>query len=315
MGTSNWRWGAALNVKWLNNGRLNLRNEDVNGLFVIDSTVITNIASSTVAWTEGDFLMTSTNANQPSLIDNQGTFDVQTGNDLRDDPNALSAGIVNESSGIFQKSAGTSTTIEVAFTTSGYVNLSGWSIAFQKGVTQTGGGTSLNNGTLTAPTYSLSGGTLSLGDDGQGALNVAGGLFISAGATFGGFGTVTGNVNNSGTIDFALGGPAPGVLNITGNFLQFSTGTLRMRLQAVQNQQYDQLDIVGNANLAGNLQVSALPGFTAVAGNWFYIIQVANGGKVDGDFNSPYGLPPLGAGLSWGTIYGNGGIQLTVNKP
>ena len=100
-----------------------------------------------------------------------------------------------------------------------------------------------------------------------GTVNIAGGqtLTISGGGTFdnavGGTLQGTGTFNVSATTFSNAGdvnpGTSPGILSITGNFPQISTGVLNMEIGGlIAGTDFDQLDINGAATLDGTLNVS-----------------------------------------------------------
>ncbi|WBY00162.1 filamentous hemagglutinin N-terminal domain-containing protein [Ramlibacter tataouinensis] len=90
-------------------------------------------------------------------------------------------------------------------------------------------------------------------------------LLNNAGATLKGSGMVAGDVVNAGTV--AVGGAgAIGTLLVAGNYTQQSTGVLQMDIAAnspyLPGVTYDQLVVLGNATLGGQLQVAAVPAVT-----------------------------------------------------
>ncbi len=135
------------------------------------------------------------------------------------------------------------------------------------------GGTLLNNGTLTVN------GNASAGDLFQvGTLAQAGGLLQ-------GFGTIKGNVSvTGGTVH---PGNSPGVLTITGNYTQ-SAGTLSIEIANVSS--YSQLVVMGQAKLAGYLNVSLLSDAHIYNGETFDIVKTSLGlsGTLLPAVNAPY---------------------------
>jgi hypothetical protein len=321
-GTSNWRDGWVRSILQIKNyGQLNLVCENSNGPFTIDSSILTNFSAGTITWTGGGFLMqTQANMQRKSLIDNFGSFTFQTAGVISDGDAQLfqtSQGINNETTGTIQKVGGNQNQIDVTFQTAGTVYLNGRDFSFKLSVLQTGGLVVIGNGELlTENNYYLEGGTLLLSNTGQAVLILGGlggdnSLSIGPGGTLGGFGFVGGSVTNDGTIDFSLGGAAPGALRIMSDFTQSASGTLKMRVLSAQNQQYDRLIIgtrAGAAYLAGTLQVSALPGFNPTNGDLFPIITYP---AVIGNFNTPYQLPSW---LNWSWVLDVNGLTLKVKQ-
>ena len=123
----------------------------------------------------------------------------------------------------------------------------------------------------------------------NGALNAVN-LNINGG-TFGGSGTVSGNVNNSGNVG---PGNSPGILGITGHFTQTSTSVLAIEIGGlIAGSEYDQVQIGGLATLGGILDVSLINGFLPTVGDQFEILQY---NSIFDDFDTFLGLN-LGGGL------------------
>ena len=152
-----------------------------------------------------------------------------------------------------------------------------------------------------------------------GTVNIAGGqtLTISGGGTFdnavGGTLQGTGTFNVSATTFSNAGdvnpGTSPGILSITGNFPQISTGVLNMEIGGlIAGTDFDQLDINGAATLDGTLNVSLISGFSPSLGDSFQIVKYTSG---SGTF-STLNLPSVGVGLNWAVAYGTGDVTLTV---
>ena len=92
-----------------------------------------------------------------------------------------------------------------------------------------------------------------------------------------------------------LYGWAVGALSITGDYTQFATGTLNLRVRAAANLDYDRVYVTGTASLAGTLRLTPLGGFAPAQGDAFEILTYAN---VGGDFET-YDLPMLNAPRTW----------------
>ena len=99
-------------------------------------------------------------------------------------------------------------------------------------------------------------------------LTVSGGAENTAGSNLQGAGTL----NVSGTTFTNRGdvnpGTSPGILSITGDYVQDSTGALNIEIGGlVAGTDFDQLDISGTATLAGTLNVSLISSFNPSDGN------------------------------------------------
>ncbi len=173
----------------------------------------------------------------------------------------------------------------------------------------------LSGGTFSAPSIDLSSaGSVNFTG---GIVNLTGGtltdsaLSIPKTSTLEGTGTLTGNLSNSGTVS---PGDAPGILKISGNYSQDSGGVLDIGIGGTTlGTQYDQLDIVGSATLAGSLDLTLLNSFTPAIGNHFDIMSFAS---ETGSF-SDISLPVLPAGRFWDTsqLYSSGIISVVVPEP
>jgi hypothetical protein len=178
--------------------------------------------------------------------------------------------------------------------------------------TQTGGSNTVS-GTMEIGTkgrYSISGGVLSVVEEllNKGEFFNNGG-YVSANVRnegiISGSGTFTGNVTNVGTVS---PGSSPGTLTITGNYTQDVLGKLLMELAGyAQGTEYDFLNIMGNATLAGTLDVDLLGGFIPLAGSSFHLLHA--GGLISGTFSNlelPYG------DKYWSIIYSDHDIYLKM---
>jgi filamentous hemagglutinin family protein len=181
------------------------------------------------------------------------------------------------------------------------------------------GGLSANNYSFSGGTHTLAAGTYNLGGTttvassatvtASGAtINAAGGtmnvsgtfsalggsvtvgtLNVLAGGALTGAGTIIGTVNNSaGTVS---PGASPGILTITGNYVQGASGTLAMQIGGlIAGSEYDQLVVGGTTSLAGTLTVSLIGSFVPPPGSTYTLIQ--GSGPLSGAFttvNQPAG--------------------------
>lgn len=101
---------------------------------------------------------------------------------------------------------------------------------------------------------------------------------VTAGATLGGSGTITGNLVNHGTVSPGI---SPGTITVSGNYTQSATGKLVIELASATS--FDQLVISGTATLAGGLQVDVIGGYVPV-GQSFPVLTAAGG--VTGTFGT-----------------------------
>ncbi|MBL9122452.1 MAG: autotransporter-associated beta strand repeat-containing protein, partial [Planctomycetaceae bacterium] len=144
----------------------------------------------------------------------------------------------------------------------------------------TGDGNVVKNGTgvlYLQGTHTYSGdtqvhaGTFAL--NGSVAENVA----VDAGAVFAGNATVNGDVNLNGTIS---PGNSIGTVNIGGNLNMASTSTLDIEIDPAGN--HDTINVTGQANLNGLVNVQALPG-SYTTGTTYTFLNAAGG--VNGTFS------------------------------
>ncbi len=152
-------------------------------------------------------------------------------------------------------------------------------------VTVTGSGTSLT----VAGELHLAGAPGWYGDDRAGTLIVEDGATVSIGELLqvnpggtisGDGGTIIGSVLNFGTVS---PGSSAGILTIEGDFTQTSDGQLVIEIGGlVPGSGYDQLAIIGSANLAGTLSVQLTNDFVLGEGMQFNIITLD--GELHGTF-------------------------------
>jgi fibronectin-binding autotransporter adhesin len=155
-------------------------------------------------------------------------------------------------------------------------------------------------GTGSAPGRLIMDGTATLG---------AGGLTINSDGILTGSGLIMGGVTNSGHISQ---GPLTGILHIAGPFTQTAGGALDIRIGGLApGSGYDQLSTIG-AIVAGQLNVTLLPGFTPPLGSTYTIVQAE---QMSGSFTT-VALPTIESGLSFNVIYSFNSVTLvTVPAP
>ena len=167
------------------------------------------------------------------------------------------------------------------------MNQSGGSLTIASGgslsaasLTQTGG-TTLVNGTLTAPTngVTVNGGTLA------------------------GTGTIAASVSNaSGTVVASADGASPGTLAVNGSYTQASGATLDEFIGGASAGQFSVINLTGGSlSLAGTLAVSTVNGFALAGGQSFDIINFP-AGSLSGTFGK----------LAYGGVVGSGTSPLDI---
>ena len=148
------------------------------------------------------------------------------------------------------------------------------------------------------------GGTITVRNQGQ--LSAGGLLTVNSLGLLNGDGSVVGAVKNDGVVS---PGNSPGILTISGSYLQSSTGILQIELSGLAaGTQYDRLVVTSDANLGGTLQISLINGFQPTAGDKFDLLDW---GTRSNAFSTVQ-LPTLASGLSWNTasLYVDGSISV-----
>lgn len=145
----------------------------------------------------------------------------------------------------------------------GTLDTNGFNTIVSQGITGAGGLTKTGAGTLTlSGSDSYSGGTV---------LNA--GILVVNNAQALGFGDVT---VNSGVLE---GDPQP--INVKGDYTQNAAGTLLLQVAGAGSGHYDFLNVSGNANLGGTLQLTNL-GYAPKAGD--QLTLVTTGGSITSRF-------------------------------
>jgi len=152
-------------------------------------------------------------------------------------------------------------------------------------------GTSALSGLTTLP----SGRTLTL--TGQ---NLTTGNPLTVNGTLAGDGTINGSVINNGTVS---PGHSPGTLTVNGNYTQGSSGALNIKVQGATSGTYDVLDVLGNVNLGGtlNLLPSAAYAAAAVPGDTQAFLPYS--GTRSGTFATTTVSPVLAGGKPFTAVY------------
>jgi autotransporter-associated beta strand protein len=90
--------------------------------------------------------------------------------------------------------------------------------------------------------------------------------------TLSGTGTINGNVANNGRVSPGSAG-SPGMLTVTGNYTQAQYAALMIQLAGANTGEFSVLNILGTANLSGQLKPLLLNGFLPTIGESFTFLQ------------------------------------------
>jgi fibronectin-binding autotransporter adhesin len=152
------------------------------------------------------------------------------------------------------------------------------------GNTLINGGSLLVNGSLTSPN-----------------------VFVNPGALLGGSGVLLGQVFNSGLVS---PGNSPGKLTIKGHYTQASAGTLRIEVAGRQPGQFDVLEIGGQAQLDGTLQIVRTNNAQLKRGDRLEILTAEQG--VSGEFSQVINPFPSRTILQPAVVYEDDAVILTT---
>lgn len=124
---------------------------------------------------------------------------------------------------------------------------------------------------------------------------IAGNVTVNPNGLLGGYGQISGNVNNRGTI---APGASHGTLTILGNYTQSGSGTYVADIHGAES---DLLDVSGSVSLAGTLQlhVDTLAGF--VPGQTYTLISSGEG--ISGNFGNIEGTDQLNQHFLTADVY------------
>jgi autotransporter-associated beta strand protein len=134
--------------------------------------------------------------------------------------------------------------------------------------------------------------------------------FINHKGTLAGGGTVNRNVTNYGgavTPGDPLG--VPGVLTVSSNYMQTSSGTLAIQIGGADLGQASVLNVLGNANLNGSLDPELVNGFVPDVGQSFTILGYAS---VTGSFSHIQNQVFDNGRKRWALVYQPTGAALVV---
>jgi hypothetical protein len=175
--------------------------------------------------------------------------------------------------GTFQKSAGAGTaTLDLNVANSGTIASLSGTLDFTLTYVQTLGSTLVDAGA-----------------------NLTSSILLINGGSFGGDGTVNGNVTCAATLVL---GQSPGDLTIVGDVTLQSSATVQVEIEGLAaGTEYDQLNVSGQVILAGTLNVDT-SGFTTSGGQSFSLITSSGG--ISGAFTTIQDNPPGGQDYQYG---------------
>ncbi len=253
-----------------NNGAVLIGGSSGNADLYVDASTVTLSGAGTVSLNNADsYLEGSSSSNtlvNTSTIQGQGyIYGMNLNNQGTVNAN-VSGGTLSissaqtKNSGTFQVNEGSTLQVSDSFTTTGTVNIGAVSdrsgslfqVLGSNDYVQTSGTTSLWSAHSTLAVAA-----------GQ-SVNIEGGLLQ-------GFGTVQGNLINSGTVH---PGDGPGILTVTGNYTQNASGILDIAIGGrTPGSGYSVLSVTGSALLlSGMLDVSLVNGFSPTTDDIFVIL-------------------------------------------
>lgn len=116
--------------------------------------------------------------------------------------------------------------------------------------------------------------------------HLAGIINFAGGSVYGNNGTISGSVTSNAAINFGDNPMTVGQLTFAGNFTQGANGSLTFDIASAN--QYDHMDITGQAHLNGTMNIDLLRGYVPQVGNMFQIMTFAG---ESGTFSNVVGLP------------------------
>ncbi|AFY39930.1 RHS repeat-associated core domain protein [[Leptolyngbya] sp. PCC 7376] len=196
---------------------------------------------------------------------------------------------VINNAGTLRKSAGNGTaTIEAQVNNIGGVDVQSGTLSLLGGFTQSAGITRLAGGSLSASS----------------PLDIQGGSLE-------GFGLLNASISSSGEINPGVG---IGTLNLVGNYTQSATGTINFEIGGREVTAVDRLNIDGNANFDGTLNISFIDGFNPLLGETF---TVATFDSFTGDFANITVEGLIGDAVDYEieTLFENNQLILSITDP
>ena len=177
---------------------------------------------------------------------------------------------------------------------SGTLNLNNSGLVTVSGTTKlwSDGTIILNGGTLDAGVLDLTLGTFNMLDGRLHADSVVGDINVQGGTV--------------------APGHSPGILSISGNYVQGAAATLEIELGGTENGEYDRLLVTGTLTLSGTLEVQLLDGFFPTIDTGFHIFDATD---LSGTFSTVV-LPDLSGNLDWDSshLY-NSGTLFVIPEP
>jgi autotransporter-associated beta strand protein len=188
------------------------------------------------------------------------------------------------------------------------------------GVMQDGGSFGGSGGSLTKignGTLILAGANTYTGDTNvnRRVLQVDGSItsntFVNRRGTLAGMGTIQGNLMNRDFGRVRPGGAlgAPGMLSVTGNYTQTQYASLMIQIAGTSAGEFSVLNVLGNANLNGNLDPVLLNGFIPTIGESFIFLNYVS---FTGAFSQIRNQVFDHGTKQWSVIYQNTYAMLTV---
>ncbi len=177
-------------------------------------------------------------------------------------------------------------------------------ITNQSTVTIAGGATLSDMGAA----YTQSSGTTSV----AGHLSSNQTVTVSSGTLLG-TGTVSANLSNSATVLPGTSASAPGILTVSGNYTQNSSGSLDVDLAGTTaGSGYSQLSVTGNVTLAGSL--SPTLNYTPQSGDALNVVEQPSGDSLSGTFSNvaQNSLLVIGTVGFYATYQAASGLTLTA---
>ena len=291
--TSTYPYVGSTNVAVINQGTINANSS--GGTIVVNGSSLQNASTGVLQALQnsGTLVIQASLVNLSAGTLTGGTYEADAGSTVRGFSSAIStnsAAIVlrGNNSNFYTGSSGTTNALanlatnagSGSFTVAGgrtFTALSGFNNA---------GNLIVGSGSTFTETGTYAQSALTGVTQVDGSLTTTNTTVSVAGGTLKGIGTITANVTNAANL---APGDSPGVLTVSGNFTQTSTGALNLEIggTSASNPDFDQLRVSGTASLAGTLNVSLLNGFNPAAGNSFQVMTFAS---KTGDFTTENGL-------------------------
>lgn len=244
-----------------------------NSAFTVNSTLDLNGFNNTIGSISGTGTVVNSGSANATLTAGQDNTSTVFSGVLEDGPTATLS-LTKVGTGTLTL-AGANTYSGETIVNGGTLNITG-SIAGAETVVNSGATVDVAGSLGSIETVINSGGTLNL----TGSIGSAETL-INPGGVLQGTGSIAGNVVNNGTV---IPGNPFGTLRIGGNYVQNSSGVLRITVGGAAPGQFSALTISGHATLGGTLQLLSVNGFQLSVGDKVTFLT-ANGG-IGGNFST-----------------------------